>query len=45
MINIYSDATQIALKYLKDTEHNVLVMADNFNIRDSSWNSSFSFNS
>ena len=39
MINVYSNATQIALKYLKDTEaniHNVLVMAGNFNIRDSS---------
>jgi len=36
------------LKYLKDTEaniHNVLIMADNFNIRDSNWNSIFPFHS
>jgi len=41
MINIYSDTTQTALKYLKDTEaniHNVLIMAGNFGIIDSSWN-------
>ena len=39
MINVYSDASQTALKYLKDTEaniHNILVMAGNFNIRNSS---------
>ena len=39
MINIYSDTVQIALKYLKDTKANicnVLVMASNFNIRNSS---------
>jgi len=38
MINVYSDANQSALKYFKDTEANVckfLVMADDFNIRDS----------
>jgi len=38
MINIYSDDHQSALKYFKDTEvnlHNVLIMARNFNIRDS----------
>ena len=48
MINIYSDTVQTALKYLKDTKANicnVLVMANNFNIRDSSWDSSFSFHS
>ena len=35
MINIYSDTTQTALKYLKNIEaniHNVLVIASNFNI-------------
>jgi len=38
MINIYSDEHQTALKYLKDTEanfHNILVMVENFNIRNS----------
>jgi len=46
MINIYSDANQIALKYFKDTKVkicNVLVMTGNFDIRDSSWDSLFSF--
>ena len=40
LINIYSDSTQLALKYLKDTEvdiSNVLIMAGDFNIRDSFW--------
>ena len=38
MINVYSNEHQITLKYLKDTEANlcnVLVMAKDFNIRDS----------
>ena len=38
MINIYYDASQSALKYLKDTEvniWNILVMTKDFNIRDS----------
>jgi len=38
MINVYSDANQSALKYHKDTEanvHNFLVIAGDFNIRDS----------
>ena len=38
LINIYSGSSQSALKYLKDTRvdiPNVLVMAGNFNIRDS----------
>ena len=37
LINIYSDLSQSALKYFKDTKvniHNVLVMTGNFNIRD-----------
>ena len=41
LINIYSDSSQLALKYLKNTGvdiPNVLVMAGNFNIRDSFWN-------
>ena len=39
-MNIYSDSSQSALKYLKDTEANicnVLVMTGDFNIRDSLW--------
>jgi len=46
MINIYSNDNQLALKYLKNTEaniHNILIVASNFNIRDSDWNSSYSF--
>jgi len=38
MINIYSDDNHSALKYLKNIEvniQNVLIMVDNFNIRDS----------
>jgi len=38
MMNIYSDNNYSALKYLKDTEaniHNILIMAGDFNIRDS----------
>ena len=45
-MNIYSDSSHLALKYLKDTEmniHNLLIMAGNFNIRDSLWDSSFSY--
>lgn len=37
MMNIYSDLSQMALKYLKDTEvnlQNILVMAGDFNIWD-----------
>ena len=48
MINIYSDSSQLALKYLKDTEfniHNIIIMIGNFNIRDSIWNSNFLFHS
>jgi len=38
MINIYSDSSQLALKYLKDTEsniHNIIIITGGFNIRDS----------
>ena len=38
LLNIYSDASQSALKYLKNTEaniSNVLIMTGDFNIRDS----------
>jgi len=39
MLNVYSDSSQTALKYFKNTEaniNNVLIMTGNFNIRDSS---------
>jgi len=44
LINIYSDSSQTALKYLKNTEtniNNVLIMTGDFNIRNNSWNSLF----
>lgn len=44
LVNIYSDLSQMALKYLKDTEtsiNKVLVIIGDFNIRDSSWDSFF----
>jgi len=44
IINIYSDNQQTTLKYLKDTEvnlNNVLIITDNFNIRDNNWNLSY----
>jgi len=43
-MNIYSDSSHIALKYLKNTEvniDNVIVMTRDFNIRDNLWDSSF----
>ena len=43
-MNVYSDSSHSALKYLKDTEVNItnlLIMTGNFNIRDSLWDSSF----
>ena len=46
IINIYSDFSNTALKYLKDTEaniDNVVLMTGDFNIRDSLWDSSFPF--
>jgi len=48
LINVYSDSSQLALKYLKDTEvniNNVLIMTGNFNIRDCSWDPNFRFHS
>ena len=48
IMNIYSNSSHTALKYLKDTEiniENVLFMTGNFNIRDSLWNSAFPFHS
>jgi len=46
MISIYSNDHQSALKYLKDTEvnlYNVLIMAGDFNIRNSNWDLSYPF--
>ena len=48
ILNIYSNSSHSALKYLKDTEVNinhVLLMTGNFNIRDSFWDPSFPFHS
>jgi len=48
MINIYSDDNHSAFKYLKDTKaniQNVLIMVSDFNIRDSDWDTSYSFHS
>ena len=48
ILNVYSDSSHSALKYLKDTEaniDNVLLMMGDFNIRDSLWDPSFSFHS
>ena len=43
-MNVYSDSSHFTLKYLKDTEVNILnllIMTGDFNIRDSIWDSSF----
>ena len=48
LMNIYSDSSHSALKYLKDTEANIqnlLIMTSNFNIYDSSQDPSFSHHS
>jgi len=48
MINVYSDNYQSALNYLKNTKanlHNILIMASDFNIRDSDFDSSYPFHS
>ena len=47
-MNIYSDLSHTALKYLKNTEvniDNVILMTGDFNIGDSLWDSSFPFHS
>jgi len=46
LINVYSDSSQLALKYLKNTEvniNNILIITKNFNIRDSFWNPYFPY--
>ena len=48
MLNIYSNSSQSALKYLKDTEssiHNIIFMTGDFNIRDCRWNPNYLFHS
>jgi len=48
LINIYSDSSQSALKYLKDTEvniNNVLIMTGDFDIRDSCWEPNYLYHS
>jgi len=48
IMNVYSDSSHTALKYLKDTEvniENVLLITRDFNIRDSLWDSVFPFHS
>jgi len=48
IMNIYSDSSHSALKYLKDTEVNIpnlLIMTGDFNIRDSIWDLSFPYHS
>ena len=43
-MNVYSDSSHSALKYLKGTKvniNNLLIMTGDFNIRDSLWDSSF----
>jgi len=45
---VYSDLSQLALKYLKDTEvniSNILIMTGDFNIRDSLWDLNFPYHS
>ena len=45
-MNIYSDSSHTALKYLKDTEaniDNIIIITGDFNIRDSLWDLSFPF--
>lgn len=48
LINVCSDSSQLALKYLKDTEvniDNILIITGNLNIRDSFWNPSYLYHS
>jgi len=47
-MNVYSDSSHTALKYLKDTEvniNNIIFITGDFNIRNSLWDSSFPFHS
>ena len=47
-MNVYSDLSQSALKYLKDTEaniNNVLIMTGDFNIRNRLWDPNYLYHS
>jgi len=47
-MNVYSDSSHSALKYLKDTEANIqnlLIITGDFNICNSSWDPSFPYHS
>ena len=46
LINIYLNSSQLALKYLKDTEtniNNIIIMTGDFQIKDSLWDLNFPF--
>jgi len=46
LINVYSNSSQAALKYLKNTKveiSNVLILTGDFNIRDHFWNPNFPY--
>ena len=48
IMNVYSDSSHSAIKYLKDTEvnlNNLLIMTRDFNIYDSLWDPSYNFHS
>jgi len=48
IMNIYSDSSHSAIKYLKDMElniRNLLIMTGDFNIHDSLWDPLYSFHS
>jgi len=48
IMNVYSDSSHSAIKYLKDMEfnlRNLLIMIGDFNIRDSLWDPSYNFHS
>ena len=48
LVNVYSDSSQTALKYLKDTEantNNILIITGDLNIRNSIWDPSFLYHS
>ena len=48
LLNIYSDSSQSALKYLKNTEaniNNIIIMTDDFNIRDNLWDFNYPYHS
>jgi len=47
-MNVYSDSSHSAIKYLKGTDfqlRNLIIMIGDFNIGDSLWNPSYNFHS